>query len=63
MQKIWLGKYEVVEVKLSTVTIQLGKNIHISVSIQGVTPLIKAGDHLDLYTEVPIAIASKPPVQ
>lgn len=55
-QTIWLGNFEVVDITLTTVVIDLGRGVHIHVP----TALMrnhqtKRGDKLPLYTELSYA--------
>ena len=60
--KIFLGEFEVIEVGPGTLTLDLGKYVHITMHL-GIEHHIKAGDKLPLFTEVGYANTRSTSVQ
>jgi hypothetical protein len=58
--KLYLGEFPVIENKLGNCTVHLGKNVTITIPLQGVPNTLKPGDLLPLYTEVQDAYLIKP---
>ena len=52
MTKILLGNFEVVQVLLGGITINIGKNVHITIHVGDFPHDVKAGDRLTLFTEI-----------
>ena len=52
MTKIFLGDFEVVQVLLGGITINVGRNVHITIHVGDFPHNIKAGDRLPLFTEI-----------
>jgi len=52
---VWIGEYEVVEVKGQVISVHLGRGVcaHFHM-IAGITHGVKVGDKVPLLTEVPI---------
>lgn len=61
--KIYLGDYEVVQVKLDGITIDLGRYVHITMHVGDLPHSVKTGDKLPLYTEIQHAIPRPTPEQ
>jgi hypothetical protein len=61
--KIYLGEFKVVQVKLDGITIDLGRNIHITMHLGDFTHDIHPGDKLPLFTEIQHAIPRPTPEQ
>jgi hypothetical protein len=61
--KVYLGEFIVVQTKLDGITIDLGRNIHITMHLGDFTHDIKPGDKLPLFTEIQHAIPERTPVQ
>ncbi len=62
--KLWLGAYKVINVALKgEITIDLGKNITITVHPGDVPHTVKEGMHLHLFTEIPYADTRQTPIQ
>lgn len=51
---IWLGDYPVVEIEPGFVSVQIGKNVHITFPLAAKHTLAR-GDKLPLYIQVPHA--------
>lgn len=51
--KIYLGDYEVIEVRNGAVTISIGGNVTITMHLMGLPNTVKRGDKLPLLTYVP----------
>jgi len=49
--QIEMGVFRVVEIKLRTVTVHLGKTVHVHLDLP-FNPNLKVGDHIRLYTEI-----------
>lgn len=61
--KIYLGEFYVVEVAKGRLTIDLGKNVHITIYLGDYDHTIKSGQKLPLYTEIPYANFRPTPIQ
>ena len=62
--KIFVGDFEVVQVKGSAITLHLGKQVHATIHIMGnIQHDIKEGDTLPLYTELAYANAGSTSIQ
>ena len=60
--KVFVGDFEVVQVKDKAITVHLGKNVHATIYL----PMehdVKAGDTLPFYTELTYAIPGSTSVQ
>jgi hypothetical protein len=53
--KIYLGEFYVVEVAKGRLTLDVGKNVHITIYLGDYDHTIKTGQKLPLYTEIPHA--------
>lgn len=60
--KVFLGHYVVEDVGEGTITINIGQNVRITMHL-GFSHNVECGQTLPLYTKVPYAIPSQPPVQ
>lgn len=61
--KVFVGDFEVVETSPSSLTINLGKHVFITIHLQGVTHTIKPGSTIPLYTEITHANAGSTSIQ
>jgi hypothetical protein len=62
--KVHMGDFTVVQVSnLGGITINIGKNVHITIHIGDFPHQIKTGDRLPLFTEVPYAHIRPPSVE
>lgn len=54
--KLFMGEFEVVQVNtVGAITINVGRKVHITIYLGDFKHMVKAGDKLPLYTEVPYA--------
>ena len=56
--KIFLGEFRVVDVHLDGISIDLGKQVHITIHVGDFPHRVKTGDLIPLFTEVPYEIVS-----
>jgi hypothetical protein len=62
--KVYMGEFEVVQISnLGGITINIGKNVHITIHLGDFPHQIKTGDRLPLFTEVPYANTRPPSVE
>ena len=61
--RIWLGDFTVVETKLDGITINIGRNVHLTMHVGDFQHKIKVGDTLPLFTEIPYDQTVTTPVQ
>lgn len=61
--KVFVGDFEVVEVGLNTITINLGKHVFATIHLQGVEHQVKPGETLPFFTELSYAQLSRSPIQ
>lgn len=61
--KVFVGDFEVVEVSVTSITINLGKHVFATIHLPGLTHQVKAGDVLPFFTELPYAQPSQPSIQ
>lgn len=61
--KIWLGDFPVIEMKVGGITINIGKNVHLTFYVGDFPHKVKVGDKLALFTEIGNAITKPPSIQ
>lgn len=63
--KVYLGEFPVVEVKGDgdIITVNVGRNVHITMHLRGYKSNVKAGQTLPLFTEIPYADSRPTSVQ
>jgi len=60
--KVYLGRFKVIEVKpLGSITIDIGRNVTITVYVGDFPHLTKTGDIVPLFTELPYDIPQQTP--
>jgi hypothetical protein len=61
--KVYLGEFTVVQVKLGAITLNIGKQVHVTIHLGDLPHEIKAGDTLPLFTELTHAHTRQTPIQ
>lgn len=61
--KIYLGEFVVVDCKLDGITLNIGRNVHITIHVGDLPHKVKIGDKLPLFTEISYAYPRSTPVQ
>ena len=51
--RVWLGDFPVVECKLDGITLNIGRNVHLTMHVGDFPHKIKPGEMLPLFTEIP----------
>jgi hypothetical protein len=59
--KIYLGEFDVVQVKFDGISINIGKQIHITIHVGDFPHNVQVGDKIPLYTEISDAIPRPTP--
>lgn len=58
--RIYLGEFEVVQVKFDGVTVNIGKNVHITLHVGDFKHTTKPGDKIPFFTELEYADTRQP---
>lgn len=62
--KVLMGEFEVVQVDtFGGITINVGRKVHITIHVGDFPHMVKPGDKLPLFTEVPYANTGPAPIQ
>ena len=62
--KIYLGEFKVVQADpLGAITLNIGRNVHVTIHLGDFPHTVKTGDTLPLYTEVPHAYTGQTSIQ
>ena len=61
--KIYMGEFKVVQVKLDGITINIGRNVHVTIHLGDFPHTLKAGDSIPMFTEVPYDNTRQAPIQ
>lgn len=62
-QVVWMSDVEVVEVTAATITVNLGRNVTITMHTVNFPHTCQVGDKIPLYTELPYAQLSQSSLQ
>lgn len=61
--KIYMGEFEVVQVKFDGITVNVGKKVHITLHLGDFKHTTKPGDKIPLFTEVEYDTPEQSPKQ